>query len=73
MTDTKPEYELYPSAEDTFQLNNIVEFNSEIVINFNNVLKEWQKETNDNFDDPDRNDLEKMIDGKRNGLKEWII
>jgi len=73
MADTKPEYELYLLAEDPFQLNNIAEFNSEIVINFNNVLKEWQKETTDNFDDPDRNDLEEMIAGKRNGLKEWYL
>jgi N-sulfoglucosamine sulfohydrolase len=73
MADTKPEYELYNVKEDPYQLYNIANSNPELVSDFIKILKKWQDDTNDIYEDPDTPDLENMIAKKRKGLKDWYV
>jgi len=54
-----------------WNINNLADANPELVADFDKILKTWQAETNDHFEDPDQPDLKEMIAGKRAGLRKW--
>jgi len=64
MADKKPEYELYKVKKDTFQLNNLAVVNPALVAEFEKSLEDWERRTNNTFEDPYQLDLESMITNK---------
>jgi N-sulfoglucosamine sulfohydrolase len=73
MSEQKPVYELYRVKDDPYQLNNLADSDPMKVAEFEGILHNWQKATNDHFEDPDQPDLEAMIADKRLGLKKWYL
>lgn len=73
MASERPEFELYEVGNDPFQLNNIAAENPDIVLHFNDKLKQWQRETNDIFFDPDieAGDLEDVRKSKNETALNW--
>jgi N-sulfoglucosamine sulfohydrolase len=73
LSQTKPVYELYNVRDDPFQVNNLADSDPTRVKKFDEILINWQKTTNDTFDDPDQHDLESMIADKKAGLVKWYL